>query len=204
RMRQGDFSECDPASPDYNPILVSSGCVLPANPTTGKPFPGQIVPVDLNAQALLNAFVPLPNNGVTGYLSAPSVPTDWRQEQIRVDQNIGQKTRVFVRYTQDAWNSAPVQGWSWNDFGSEQTNLNAPARSAVLNLTHSFKPNLMNEFVMAYTVDQIAAIPGPGPASPSGSINKPADWTANNLVAPNESNPLLPGLGVCNPPFCFG
>src|SRR3974390_833728 len=27
-MRQGNFSECDPASPNYNLILVNSGCVL--------------------------------------------------------------------------------------------------------------------------------------------------------------------------------
>jgi len=114
RMRQGDFSECDPLSPNYNAILVNSGCVLPRNPATEQPFPGQIVPVNPNAEALLNAFVPLPNNGVTGYLSAPSLPTDWRQEQIRVDQNISQKTRLFVRYTQDAWSQTQVPAWGWN------------------------------------------------------------------------------------------
>src|SRR5437667_1726986 len=34
RMRQGDFSECDPASPNFNAI-ADSGCVLPKNPATG-------------------------------------------------------------------------------------------------------------------------------------------------------------------------
>jgi hypothetical protein len=53
-MRQGDFSECDPLSPNYDPVLVASGCVLPSNPTTRQPFPGQIVPVSPNAQALLS------------------------------------------------------------------------------------------------------------------------------------------------------
>lgn len=97
RMRQGDFSECDPASTNFNPAI--SGCALPVNPQTGALFPGDAVPIDPNAQALMDAFVPLPNNGVTGYLKTPSIPTDWRQEQIRVDQNLGDKTRVFVRYT---------------------------------------------------------------------------------------------------------
>ncbi len=46
-------------------------------------------------------------------LLSPRVPTDWRQEQIRVDQNISQNTRVFVRYTQDAWNNTAIPGRAW-------------------------------------------------------------------------------------------
>jgi hypothetical protein len=196
RMRQGDFSECDPTSPNYNPVLVSSGCVLPTNPTTGQQFLGQIVPVDPNARALLNAFVPLPNNGVTGYQSAPSLPTDWRQEQIRVDQNIGQKSRVFVRSTQDAWSQTQIPGWGYNTADSVATQLSAPGKSAVLNLTHTFRPNLMNEFVVAYSVDHVTAIAAPGSTSQAGSLDKPPAWTAANLFAPNEANPLLPGFTV--------
>ena len=196
RMRQGNFSQCDPSSPNYDPILVSSGCVLPTNPATGKRFPGHIVPVDPNAQALLSAFVPLPNNGVTGYLSAPSLPTDWRQEQIRVDQNIGQKTRVFVRYTQDAWRQTQIPAWGFNSVDSVETQINTPGKSAVLNIAHAFKPNLMNEFVVAYSVNHVTATAAPGPGSPAGSLDKPPTWTAANLFAPNKANPLLPGFYV--------
>jgi hypothetical protein len=196
RMRQGDFSECDPLSPNYNAVLVSSGCVLPTNPTTGQPFPGQIVPVDANASALLNAFVPLPNNGVTGYVSTPSLPTNWRQEQIRVDQNVGDKTRLFVRYTQDAWSQTQIPAWGYNTVDSAASQISAPGKSAVLNLTHTFKPNLMNEFVVAYSVDQITVLPSSGPGSPVGSLDKPTTWTADNLFAPNQANPLLPGILV--------
>jgi hypothetical protein len=194
RMRQGDFSECDPASGNYIPILANSGCVLPTNPATGLPFPGQIVPVDPNAQALLGGFVPLPNNGVTGYVSAPSLPTNWRQEQIRVDQNIGQKTRMFLRYTQDAWDQTRIPAWGYNTVDSTETQISNPGKSAVLNLTHTFKPNLMNEFVAAYSVDHVSAIALPGPGSPTGSLDKPATWTAANLFPPNKANPLLPGF----------
>ena len=48
RMRAGDFSECDPASSNYNPV-VASGCTLPKNPATGQLFPGDIVPQDPTA-----------------------------------------------------------------------------------------------------------------------------------------------------------
>lgn len=83
---------------------AAPGCVLPVNPTTGQPFPGDMVPIDPNAQAILNSVVPLPNNGIDGYVKAPSTPTNWGQEQIRVDQNISDKTTAFVRFTQDTWN----------------------------------------------------------------------------------------------------
>jgi hypothetical protein len=213
RLRQGDFSEChppkllgpnDPGSPNYNPV-VASGCVLPANPTTGNPFPGDIVPIDPNAQSLLNSLVPLPNNGVIGYLRAPSLPTDWRQEQIRVDQNVSDKTSVFVRYTQDAWNSVVVPSlWTGSSYDSVATNFLAPTKSAVAHITHTFKPNLMNEFVMGYTNDHWHLIPQVGPSSPNGSINKPSTWTVGNLFPPNAGVPLLPALSVSGGiPFSF-
>ena len=51
---------------------------------------------------MLNGLIPLPNNGPVGYISAPSLPNDWRQENIRIDQNIGDGTRIFGRYTQES------------------------------------------------------------------------------------------------------
>jgi hypothetical protein len=192
RMRGGDFSECDPASANFNPVI--SGCALPINPDTGAPFPGEIVPVDPNAKALMDAFVALPNNGVIGYVKAPSAPTELRQEQIRVDQNLGDKTRVFVRYAQDAVGNSIPGGWSWDNYDTVVDKHNGAGKSAVLNITRSFKSNLMNEFVMGYTQDVLSLFAGPGPDSLAGSITKPSTWTGKNLFPPNQNNPLLPGF----------
>jgi hypothetical protein len=195
-MRQGNFSECDETSALYNPV-VASNCTLPINPTTGQPFLNNSVPIDPNAQALLDAFVPVPNNGVIGYIAAPTQPTDWREEQIRVDQNISDKTNVFVRYTNDAWNQIVVPSlWTGSSYDTIKTFFDGPAKSAVLHLTHSFKPNLMTEFVMGYTVDHIVLLPQVGSSSVSRSISKPTGWSMNTLFAPNQNNPLLPALSV--------
>jgi Carboxypeptidase regulatory-like domain len=204
RMRQGDFSECDPASANFNATI--SGCALPVDPQSGALFPGDVVPVDPNAKALMDAYVPLPNNGAIGYVNAPTVPTDWRQEQIRVDQNLGDKTRAFVRYTQDAYGVTLPSGFSfYSSYDTVDSKTRGPGKSAVLNLIHSFKPNLMDEFVMAYTQDVLSIFPEPGPGSPAGSITKPSSWTVRNIFAPNQTNPLLPGLYVCGGlPSCFG
>ncbi len=196
RMRQGDFSECDPASPNFNAV-VASGCILPTDPTAGKPFANDAVPLDPNGQALLNGLIPLPNNGVIGYLRAPSLPTNWREEQIRVDQNISSKTSLFVRYTQDTWNSVVVPSlWTGSSYDSVATNFLAPTKSAVLHITHTFRPNLMNEFVMGYTNDHWHIIPRIGPSSPAASINKPSTWTVGHLFPSNGGNPLLPAISV--------
>ena len=205
RMRQGDFSEChapgtlgpnDPGSPNYNPV-VASGCVLPTDPTTGMAFGGDTVPIDPNGQALLNGLVPLPNNGVIGYLKAPSVPTNWREDQVRVDQNLSEKTTVFARYTQDSWNSTVVPSlWTGSSYDSVATKFLGPTKSAVVHLTHTFKPSLMNEFVVGYTNDYWHIIPTTGPGSPAGSIDKPSTWSVGNLFPANANNPLLPAISV--------
>ncbi len=196
RMRQGDFSECDKNSPNFNTVI--SGCKVPIDPTTSKPFPGDIVPIDPNGAAILNGLIPLPNSGVNTYVKSSGTATNWRQEQIRVDQNISDKTQVFVRYTQDAWNTLAVPAlWTWSSYDTVKTPFDGPGKSAVLHITHSFKPNLMNEFIMGYTVDHIVLFPKTGESSPAGSINKPSTWTANQLFPANGGNPLLPTVQIC-------
>lgn len=195
RMRQGDFSECDRNSPNFNAVI--SGCAVPTNPATGTPFPGDILSIDPNSRILLDAFVPKPNNGPTGHISAFSTPTNWRQEQIRVDQNISDKTSVFVRFTSDAWNTVVVpQLWSSANLDTVQTNFLGPGKSAVVHITHSFKPNLMNEFIMGYTVDHILLTVQPTQSSVSQSITKPSSWTVGNFFPANRGNLMLPDITI--------
>src|SRR5208337_4672328 len=102
RQRAGDFSECDPGSPNYD-SGVATNCTLPTNPSTGLPFSNDTVSVDPTAKALLDGLIPLPNVGKNEYAASPSLPTDFREDMFKIDQNLGDKIRVFVRYTQDAY-----------------------------------------------------------------------------------------------------
>jgi hypothetical protein len=194
RMRQGDFSECDPTpgNPNYNPTVASS-CVLPSGPGVT----GDIVPIDPNAAALLNGLVPLPNSGPDTYVAAHSLPTNWRQDQIRVDQNIGNKTSLFVRYTQEAYDQDFVPTlWNNSSFDTVKTKWSAPVKTAVLHFTHTFKPNLMNEFVMGFSADVNLIQNVTGPSSPAKSVYKPSVWNVSNLFAANAKETLLPSIGV--------
>jgi hypothetical protein len=203
-MRQGDFSECDgpgalgpsdPGSPNANAIVISQGCVLPK--VNGVPT-DTISSINPNAAALLNGFIPLPNNGIDGYRAASSLPTNFSEQQIRVDQNISDKTTVFVRFTNDGWDQTVAPPlWSGSNYDSGVTNFNVPARAAVLHMTHSFKPNLMNEFIMAFSDDPHVITDHSGPSSPAHSIDKPSSWTGANFFPANATNPELPSVSIC-------
>jgi hypothetical protein len=203
RMRRGDFSECDPKTGNYNPV-VASNCVLPINPATGALFPNDTVPIDPNAEALLSGLFPLPNNGVDTYTAAPSLPTYWREDLIRIDQHFGDKTSVFFHYINDAFkeNFLPTL-WVSAEYPTVETEWTSPSKSAVFNLTRSIRPNLLNEFMVGFSADVNTVNQTTGFASPAGSINKPASWSVSTLFPANATIPILPGVSVCGGlPFC--
>ena len=192
RERGGDFSECDPSSANYNTI-IASGCVLP---TVGG-VPVDTVHVNPNGAALLNAYVPLPNNGLNGYVAAPSLPTNWREDAIRIDENISDKTWLFGRYAQDAWGTTVTPSlWTGATYGTSETQFVAPNKSAVIHLVHTFRPNLVSEFITSFTHDDWSLVEMAGAASPAGSINRPSTWTVPTLFPGNSGNPLLPAISV--------
>lgn len=193
RMRQGDFSECDPASSTYNAV-VAAGCRLPIDPATRLPFPGHRVSIDPNAAAMLNGLIPLPNNGPVSYISAPSLPNDWRQENIRIDHNITSGTRIFGRYTQESHNYFYTNG----NYDSSTSRTDFPTKSGVINFNHGFKPNLLNEFVVSFASVRLNYDAVATSSSPAGSIHKPSTWTASPIFAANATHPQAQVLPVLN------
>lgn len=201
--RQGDFSQCDPKSGSYNPV-VASNCVLPTNPATGQLFAGDQVPIDPAGEALLNGLFPLPNNGIDNYTAAPNLPTYFREDMIRVDQHIGDKTSVFFRYINDAFdeNFIPTL-WVSAEYPTVETLWTSPSKSAVLNLARTIRPNLLNEVMIGFSGDVNTLNDTTGFASPAGSVDKPASWNVPNILPSNASTRILPGVSVCGGlPFC--
>ncbi len=92
RMRAGNFSELTTAIKD---------------PSTGLPFPGNIVPasrLDPNAQILVNRFYPLPDrSGSPNYVYTPDSATDWHEDQFRLDRNFSDALQLTLRYARDSW-----------------------------------------------------------------------------------------------------
>ena len=210
-QRTGDFSECDKSSGNYDSTVASS-CNLPIlNDVTYdkvQDMPGFNAAAFKNGTELLDALVPLPNNGdqghQNGWITSSSAPTNWRQEQIRIDANISDKTQTFFRYTQDTWKTLSVpELWGWASYDTVKTPFDGPGESAVFHVTHTFKPTLTNEFVAAYTTDHIFLY-NQAADSVAGTLNRPSDFQMSHLFAPNANSPLMPDIAVCGgTQYCF-
>ncbi len=133
-MRQGNFSEI-------------SGTIR--DPLTGQPFAGNIIPparISRTAQRLLE-FYPAPNRpGIASNLQGSrSSIDDVDQLLTRVDQNLGNKVRLSVRYNwHDSYTSnieaIPIQGIT-------QPRVN---HNTLFSYTHTLKPTLLNDFKIGY------------------------------------------------------
>ncbi|MBA3888805.1 MAG: TonB-dependent receptor, partial [Acidobacteria bacterium] len=134
-MRQGNFSE------------VSAQI---RNPFTGQPFQGNQIPQSMLspiALQLLQQYYPSPNrSGIAANLvGSSSQNLDQDQVLLRVDQNIGNRARVYFRY-------------NWQDEFTDNTGLIpiTGAKQPRKNMnylgayTHTITSNLLNDFRIGY------------------------------------------------------
>jgi hypothetical protein len=129
-------------------------------------FPGNQVPIDPNAIAIMDTnIIPLPNsstgcNSTIGscFDSVVSPSTYWRQELFRIDHNITSNMRATFRYIHDSWDTTtltPQWGTVQNSFPTIQSAFTGPGISLLAHLTNTISPSLLNEFIFSYTTDHI-------------------------------------------------
>jgi hypothetical protein len=133
-MRQGNFSEF-------------RGAIR--NPFTGALYPNNIVPqseLSPIARRVLD-YLPAPNRPGTGanLLTTTSQTIEADQFLARVDQNIGNRVRLYVRYNwQDEYTAnigaIPVTG-------TKQPRVN---KNTLVAYTHTLTPRLFNDFRIGY------------------------------------------------------
>src|SRR5579871_321608 len=127
------------------PITTApAGCVA----TSGGTYTISPTCFSKNAAAYLSAFMskyPADSNGLL--ITPYSQQNDFRQDIIRLDQNAGDKIRVYARYMQDKVpQNFPFSLWGGSNYpGVETTAVNAPGRNLVLNATASINPRVVNE-----------------------------------------------------------
>jgi Carboxypeptidase regulatory-like domain/TonB-dependent Receptor Plug Domain len=157
--RSGDFSDlCPNTAADGDPF---ADC--PRMPNGGGFYPGNQIPVDPSDPTInaLEALIPEPNVGANRWQASPTLPTNWREELFRIDQNVNSKVRATFRYIHDSWDQLyPTPLWTaGTSFPTIQTNFGGPGVSMVARVTASVSPTLLNEFVFSYTTDHITLIP---------------------------------------------
>ncbi len=154
-MRSGDFSDLA--------YMKSLGGGQVSTPPKGAGIAGGIVPAsmaDPGGQVLLN-LLPLPNvdpagsGGGFNYVKALTLDQPMHQLNARVDYNISDNTKLFVRYNlQRETQNFPVGLWWRNpDQVPYPTSVVAKNRSDSIttSLTRIFGPTLTNEFIFGLT-----------------------------------------------------
>src|SRR5579862_773026 len=167
-----------------------------------------------NAAAYLKAFMaPNPANSPTGQLITNySQLNNFRQDIIRLDQNIGDRVRVFGRYMEDVVpQNEPFSLLGGGNYpGVETTSVNAPGRNLVINASMTISPKVVNEveYVDAWgainsTLNGIANSP-----SFLSQLTNNTKYTDPNGRAPNvgftggtQAVPALTGLGNGSAPY---
>jgi len=168
----------------------SAGNFIVCNPTTRKPFSGNMIPgsmLDKTVQNLVNPngglpFIPLPNaagNFAQGYVTSPYNTNEFL---LKIDQNFSQKHRltgeVFETSGVNAVNSGGNVVWSKQNYIWRQWNANVSD-------VYTFNPNWVNEGWISYARNL------------GGRVNTPAHAIGEYGSAFQvQGTPSLPSLGV--------
>ena len=169
-----------------------SGCTNGApDPNLWVPFNNNKIPASLlnaNAQALLTAggkyggIFPAPNTGNL-FIGGNNLPTNVREEIVRIDQNVGEKLVIFGHFVADhVSQNFGTALFSPDNVPSIGSTFSSPSYAAVVHTTYVISPMLVNEASFNYNGDRIAVLP-------IGLASTPSDFIFNRYFSgPNTDN----------------
>jgi len=191
------------------PIPVApAGCVTQAGTGTSATYTISPSCISKNSAAYVNTIMkPFASLSTDGQLITPySQLSNFRQDIIRLDQNVGDKIRIYARYMQDSVpTNAPFSLWGGGNYpGVETTSINSPGRNLVVNATVSISPRVVNEIEF---VDAWGAINSDLTHALANSPSFTSTLTNNTAYpdpygrAPNVSITGYTGLGNGSAPY---
>jgi hypothetical protein len=158
--------------------------------TPGNAFPGNVIPanlIDQNAVLELNAGTfPKPNLNGTQYIASIPAPENIREDVVRIDHAINSKYQLMGHYLHDAMAKTfypPLWG-PGGDYPTVGTAMTNPSFTAVIKLTQTYTPNLLNETAFLYSGNKITLTPIAGAGS---SFLLPSGWTANSFFPVSDN-----------------
>ena len=178
--------------------------------TPGQPFPtnsaGQyVIPasmIDQNSVLELNAGTfPKPNYGTNQYISSIPTRTNVREDVVRIDHSINSKLQLMGHYLHDATKKTfypPL--WGDSTYPTVGTQMKDPSYSAVISLTQTISPNLLNVTSYDYSGNKIFLDPIAGPTG--GSFVIPSGWSATSFFPlANNDGKRLPEIDLQGAPL---
>lgn len=216
------------------PLNATNLCqATPANPVQGVNYQGacfgsgatlNMIPanrISPNGKAILNYFNQFATPGLAAnplfnHQSASSAGYPRREFNIRLDYNLSESTRMYVRYTRDADQQMLPYGLGWTG-GANQLPIDvlnfkqAPAWNGSYNLTTTLSPTLTNEFVFGASQNNLTLDPtDPNAATYSGfgfNWQTPFAYPASQFInitfsgingIRNTGDNTSPGIGGTN------
>src|SRR6185436_7864052 len=171
--KTGDFS--GPLTGTGERPHIPGSCVdvpdpLPGDPTHTKRvcqfFANNRIPTNLLSPAGL-AFVKLfPNPtgpGVGDWATSQLQPIDTRQDSIRGDITLNDKTNLMVRYINEKWTHLAATGNFWGDSASPTlaSDWSQPSHSFAVKLTNTLTSKAVNEFQFSIAGNDIIITTAP-------------------------------------------
>jgi hypothetical protein len=155
-MRQGNFSELLAPNAFYN-------AARPINdPQTGMPFPGNIIPasrLSSNGAAFLRTYpaplaqgIDMPFAGNNNWFLVRPNPQDQRKDTVSIDYNPTQNQVLRFRHSNYNWKSLDAFRGA---FDYAITDWSRPNKTATLGHTWTLSPTMINEFLVAASVDRV-------------------------------------------------
>jgi hypothetical protein len=160
--RAGDFSETINAD-GTRPRIFLPGTQASGNP---MPVPNNIIPVQLRDELGMNILKLYPdpnlrNETSNNYLLQYARINPRTTNVGKVDWNITDRTRAYMRYNYDYGDLQDIVGWtSAGDVPFAVTKFRRPDHAAAANLTHSFSPTLVSETLFGWSYDYPHSVAG--------------------------------------------
>ena len=158
--------------------------LTPSTPTQTNYFPNNRIPsalLDPNAQVLLGAGIfPSANNG-TQFVGGNKLPTDVREEIVRIDHHFTDKFWIFGHWVSEQISQTyGTAQWSGDNVPTVGDVFGNPSYSGVIHATYTISPTLLNESAFNYNGNRINITPTGVITRPS-ALNIPELFTGNNL-----------------------
>jgi Carboxypeptidase regulatory-like domain/TonB-dependent Receptor Plug Domain/TonB dependent receptor len=181
-----------PSAANISPAVLFKNCpggAAPAGIVQGSPFPGNTIPscmIDPNATALLGKGIFPANNGVNSdgkpvFLGGNNVPTNVKEEIVRIDHQFNSKFSVFGHYlAEQISQNFGTSMWSGDNVPTASNTFGNPSYSAVIHTTYVISPTLLNEVAFNYNGNRINILP-------TGVLGIPSGFTSNRIFSgPNN------------------
>jgi hypothetical protein len=169
---------------------------LPAGIVQGQPFPGNTIPacmIDPNATALLGKGIFPANNGVNSdgkpvFLGGNNVPTNVKEEIVRIDHQFSSKFSVFGHYlAEQISQNFGTSMWSGDNVPTASNTFGNPSYSAVIHTTYVISPTLLNEVAFNYNGNRINILP-------TGVLGLPSGFNSSRIFSGPNNNDRIPEI----------